>query len=64
MTVSKGVQRTGRHTFTAKYKIYDTKSNLSMPLRMQDMSEDLQYAEWAPKANQMVFIYLLLQRYI
>ncbi len=48
------IRATGTYSYTARYKIFDTKSNTLAPVVASDGSLDLQHAGWGPNANQLV----------
>ncbi|XP_064457511.1 inactive dipeptidyl peptidase 10-like isoform X2 [Ornithodoros turicata] len=46
-----------RHTFLAKYEIYDFTSKDLFPLRHSPNHEELQYAAWGKTGSQLVYVF-------
>ncbi|XP_076313113.1 prolyl endopeptidase FAP-like isoform X4 [Tachypleus tridentatus] len=47
------IQKIYRHSYRAKYKIFDLVNEMALPL---ENDEELQYASWGPVLNQLVFV--------
>ncbi|XP_077503728.1 prolyl endopeptidase FAP-like isoform X5 [Amblyomma americanum] len=46
-----------RHSFTAKYKIYDFSNREVFPLKHSSNQEELQYAAWGQTGSQLTYVF-------